>query len=374
MNFLQTPYYKLIYLGFFFILFLQIVGMVSFHANEKRLKELDPWQPEYSNTTVPLLARWDSGWYTAVAKYGYYLNPGENSTVVFFPLYPLLITGLTEISAMDYFYAGQLISWLALFFALIYFYKLLRLDFEEKRSYSILLYLLVFPWSFFLSAVYTESLFLLLVTASFYYARKQNWLLASTFGFFASLTRITGIFLLPALAYEYLVQNKKLEAKAFWLALIPAGLATFMLYLKIKTGDFFAFIHNQSSFGRHSVFPLKTLWWDIKNTLTFFQSGDFLKASVYALGLLALGASLYLLIKYYRQLRPSYLIFAFLSILLPLCTGTTTSLGRYLLNVFPVFIAAGLVENKIFKYSWLTIGLVSLVGLTFSFVAWYFVV
>lgn len=348
--------------------------MVSFHANEKRLKEFDPWQPEYSNASVPLLARWDSGWYTAVAKYGYYLNPGENSTVVFFPLYPLLITGLTKISALDYFYAGQILSWLALFLALIYFYKLLRLDYEEKKSFSILLYLLIFPWSFFLSAVYTESLFLLLVTASFYYARKQNWALASAFGFFASLTRITGIFLFPALVYEYLVQKKKLEAKTFWLALIPTGLATFMLYLKIKTNDFFAFFHNQSTFGRHSVFPLKTLWWDTKNTLIFFQHSEILKASVYALSLLALAISVCLLVKYYKQLRASYLLFAFLSILLPLCTGTTTSLGRYLLNVFPVFIAAGLVESKWFKYSWLTAGFLALVGLTFSFVAWYFVV
>lgn len=370
----QISYYKLIYLGFFFILFLQIIGIASFHINKKRLTEFDPWQPKYSNATVPLLARWDSGWYVAVAKDGYYLNPGENSTVVFFPLYPLLIAGLTTISGIDYFYVGQLISWLALFLALFYFYKLLRLDFEERHSYSMLLYLLVFPWSFFLAAVYTESLFFFLIVSSFFYARKQNWMLASIFGFFASLTRITGIFLFPALAYEYWVQNKKLDLKAFWLALIPAGLSTFILYLKFKTGDFLAFIHNQSSFGRSLTFPLQTLWRDIKNTLIFFQKGEILNTLVYALGMLVLVVSLYLLVKFHKRLRFSYLLFAYLSILLPLCTGTTTSLGRYLLNVFPVFIAAGLVENKFFRYGWLSLGSVLLTLLTFSFVAWHFVV
>lgn len=374
MNLRYGPYYKILSLALFFIVFLQVVGMVSFYENADRLKAFDPWQPGYSNAAAPFLARWDSGWYAAVAKYGYYLNPGQNSTVVFFPLYPLLIKGLSQISALDYFYAGQLISWFALFFALIYFYKLLRLDFDDKQAFSILLFLLVFPWSFFLAAVYTESLFLFLVAASFYYARKQNWALASVFGFLASLTRITGVFLFPALAYEYLSQNKKLGSRALWLTLIPLGLSTFMLYLKIKTGYFFAFVLNQGSFGRRGTFPLRTLWWDVKNTLFFFRHGDMLKALVYALALLALVVACWLLIQKYRQLRGSYLIFAFLSLLLPLCTGTTTSLGRYLLNIFPVFIAAGLVESRIFKASWYLIGSVALLALTFSFVGWYFVV
>jgi len=374
MNLRNSQYPKILSLAFFFILLLQVVGMVSSHQNAQRLKEFDPWQPGYSNAAAPFLARWDSGWYAAVAKYGYYLNPDENSTVVFFPLYPLLIKGLSQISPLDYFYAGQLISWLALCFALVYFYKLLRLDFGDEKAFSILLFLLIFPWSFFLAAVYTESLFLFLVAASFYYARKQNWALAGAFGFFASLTRITGVFLLPALAYEYLSQNKKLGGKMLWLTLVPSGLAAFMLYLKIKTGYFFAFVLNQDSFGRHSTFPLRTLWWDIKNTLFFFRHGDLLKALVYALALLVLALACYLLITKYRELRGSYLIFAWLSLLLPLCTGTTTSLGRYLLNIFPVFIAAGLVENRHFKTSWYAIGSVALVALTFSFVGWYFVV
>ena len=147
-----------------------------------------------------------------------------------------------------------------------------------------------------------------------------------------------------------------------------------MLYLKLKVGDFFAFANNQASFGRHLVSPLKTLWWDINNTLTFFQNGEWLKATVFILALLALAVSLYLLSKYYKQLRFSYLLFAGFSIFLPLCTGTTTSLGRYLLSAFPVFIAASLVKNRVFKYAWLSLGFLALLGFTWSFVAWYFVV
>ena len=96
-------YAKIAYLGIAFILFLQVIGIFSFRSNQERLKSFDPWQPVYSNQKAPLLARWDSGWYTAVARYGYYLNPGQNSTVAFFPLYPLLIKGLSEITPLDFF-------------------------------------------------------------------------------------------------------------------------------------------------------------------------------------------------------------------------------------------------------------------------------
>jgi Gpi18-like mannosyltransferase len=364
-------------IGLIFIVFLfvvQGVGLVSYHKNAQRLREFDPWKPNASNQTVPVLARWDSGWYVGIVKWGYYLSPGKNSDVVFFPLYPLLIKGASTILPINYFYLGEAISWLSLFGALLFFYKLLILDYTEKQTYRALLYLLLFPWAFFLASVYTESLFLMLILASFYYARKQNWALAALFGFFAGLTRITGIFLLPALLWKYYAQNKKLDVKALWLALIPLGLLSFMVYLKSRVGDALAFVHNQITFGRKNTFPLRTLSWDVRNIIHFFKDGDVLKAAVYALGLLALTACVILLIKTYKNIRASYLIFAFFAILLPLFTGTTTSIGRYLTTIFPIFIAASSIENKWFKLGWITICGIFLIVFTYSFVAWYFIV
>ncbi len=239
----------------------------------------------------------------------------------------------------------------------------------------ILLYLLIFPWSFFLAAVYTESLFLMLIFASFYYARKKNWPAASLSGFFAALTRVNGILLLPVLLYEFYAQNKSFGSKKIlWLSLIPGGLAIFMVYLKIKTGYFLAFLYNQETFGRNYASPLSTIWADIKNVIIFLKDGDILKAFIYTFSLLVLIVCVILLIKKFRQIRASYLLFAFLSIILALSTGTTTSLGRFLLIVFPIFIAASLVKNKLFKKLWFIAGFTALVLLTFYFVGWYFVV
>ena len=374
MEILKNPGAKLFGLGLGFVILLQIAASLSAHANVARLASYQPWLPNYSNAEVPLLARWDSGWYRAVAEWGYYLKPGQDSTVAFFPLYPLLIKALSLALPFNYFYLGQILSWAALFAALFCFYRLLRLDYDEKRSFNTLLYLLLFPWSFFLAAVYTESLFLFFVVAAFYFARNRHWPAASLFGLLSGLTRITGIFLLPALTYEFLTQHQKLTARAAWLSLIPAGLFGFMLYLRFQVGSFFAFIQNQSSFGRHAAFPLNTLWWDLKNTVSFFAAGQNLKAAVYTLGLLAVAVAAWLLIQKRRELRGSYQIFGWLSLLLPLSTGTTTSIGRYLLGVFPVFIAASLIESRRFKLVWMALGLVFLLALTSAFTAWYFVV
>lgn len=365
---------KLLGLGLGFIILLQLTGSISAHLNSARLNSLQPWLPNYPNASVPLLARWDSGWYVAVAKWGYYLNPGLNSTVVFFPLYPLLIKVLSLVLPFNFFYLGQMISWAALFAALFFFYRLLRLDYDEEPSLYSLFYLLVFPWSFFLAAVYTESLFLFFVVAAFYFARRRNWPTASLFGLLSGLTRITGVFLLPALTYEFLVQNRKLTGSSAWLILIPAGLFGFMLYLKFQVGSFFAFVQNQSSFGRYASTPLHTLWRDLKNTLTFYANHQPLKGTVYALGLLAVLVAIWLLIQKRRKLRGSYQIFSWLSLLLPLSTGTTTSIGRYLLSIFPVFIAVSLTENRLFKLLWTLFGVIFLLALTFAFTAWYFVV
>ncbi len=41
-------------------------------------------------------AAWDSGWYWTIARHGYRYNAGGQSSIAFFPLYPLLMRGLAR--------------------------------------------------------------------------------------------------------------------------------------------------------------------------------------------------------------------------------------------------------------------------------------
>ncbi|MDQ3488331.1 MAG: hypothetical protein M3468_11435 [Acidobacteriota bacterium] len=38
-----------------------------------------------------IFAGWDSGWYFDIARRGYYFDPEGQSSIAFFPLYPLLM-------------------------------------------------------------------------------------------------------------------------------------------------------------------------------------------------------------------------------------------------------------------------------------------
>ena len=53
------------------------------------------YMPFASEKLAEIFAAWDSGWYFAVARYGYYTNNFGQSDVAFFPLYPMLIRTLT---------------------------------------------------------------------------------------------------------------------------------------------------------------------------------------------------------------------------------------------------------------------------------------
>ncbi|MEP6561883.1 MAG: hypothetical protein ABJD68_12530, partial [Nakamurella sp.] len=55
----------------------------------------------------------DSGWYYGIATYGYFYNPGQQSSIAFFPSYPLAVRALGAVIGGDYQIAGSLIGVLA---------------------------------------------------------------------------------------------------------------------------------------------------------------------------------------------------------------------------------------------------------------------
>lgn len=149
-------------------------------------------------------ANWDGGHFRGIAENGY-LHPFQ---VAFFPLYPILIKAIMFIG-LNSFWAGFLISHLSTLLALFYFYKLLLLDYDLTTAHKGILVLLAFPTSFYLGTVYSEGLFLALVTSSFYYARKNNWILATSLAGLSTITRLVGLAVVVAVASEYFFKNQK---------------------------------------------------------------------------------------------------------------------------------------------------------------------
>lgn len=308
-------------------------------------------------------ANFDGVHYLTIATLGY----AAQFTQVFFPLYPMLINLVHTLSNIDPLIIGLIISNIFFFFSIFIFSKLLSLDYKKETVIWTLLFLVLFPTSFYFGSMYTESLFFFLVLSSFLAARKKKWVLSAVLGAFAAGTRLTGIFLLPALWWEWKEKNIFRSP----LPLIPVGLLSYMLYLQVKFGDFLYFWHAQPVFGAERtgsgiVLLPQVLWryFKILTTVPVASETFWIPALEVTSTIVAI---LILIIGYFKKIRPSYLIFALLLVLTPTLTGTFSSMPRYVLLAFPIFMVLGMLKSRLVKITLLVFMALLLAVLTVLF-------
>ena len=97
---------------------------------------------------------WDACWYERIATVGY--QPGDPS-VNFFPLYPLLMRVTGMLLGGNLTLGGLVVSSVTYVAAMVGLYRLTCYDSGERVARRALLYISVFPTTFF--APFTESLF-----------------------------------------------------------------------------------------------------------------------------------------------------------------------------------------------------------------------
>ncbi len=321
-------------------------------------------------------ANFDGVHYLSIARNGYF-----QYEQAFFPFFPLLIKFLSVFFRDNALFSALLIVHICFFTLLVVLWKLVRLDFSSQVASWTIVFLLFFPTSFFFLSIYTESLFLLLTIGSFYAARKNKWLLASILGAFATSTRFVGIFLFPALIYEWWKSSidKKNNVKKYqllYLLLIPLGLSIYMMYLQTSVHDSFAFIHSQPAFGAGrsggTIITLpQVLYRYIKILLTVpFTNYD---VWVSLVELLTFFGGLSILIFFWKNVRISYTLFSLLALVLPTLSGTLSSMPRYVLVMFPLFIVFASIKSIYVKCIILFCSFLLLILLTSLFLRGYFV-
>lgn len=326
-------------------------------------------------------ANFDGIHYLFIAGDGYNLN-GR-----FLPLYPLVIRGLSFLFGTGgtfgaiQFFTAFLVANISFLLSLILFYKLIMLDYSKDIAQKSILFLLLFPTSFFFASVYSESLFLLLLLLSFYYARKKQWILSSTFATFLSVTRLVGICILPALLWEYFKENKTAKKNSIYeglsFLLVPLSLIAYIWFNAITWKNPFYFltshgeIANSRSVGSIILFP-QTLVRYLKILTTLPYSQFELWIAVLEVGVFFFGFIL-LYIAWKKKIRTSYLIFSFLAFFIPTSSGTLTGLPRYILVLFPVFIALALINNKYIQMIYLIVSAILLFVLLAYFSRGYYI-
>ncbi len=369
----------LLFLGWKIFLFLPLIASEVFLSSRTGYGyTLLPYFLDKSNNLLShfLLypfANFDGVYYLLIAAKGYTVNAG------FFPLFPLSIhlavLPFNNIFPFDpiQFFVGIILVGIYFWIALIVFYKLIRLDYKENVAIWAIVFFLIFPTSFFYASIYSESLFLLLSLSAFYFARKEKWVWAGMAGVLLSATRFVGIFILPAILYEYFKYEKnKSFVKLISLFVIPLGLITYAIYNFQKWGNAFYFIQAQGNFANNRtvnsiiLFP-QTLFRYIKILFSVKPNIYEWWVAFFELSFFVFAISLFY-IAWKKKIRFSYLLFGFLCFVLPVSSGTFSGLPRYLLTIFPIFIALALIKNKMFKiiYCAISILLLFLIFMLFS--------
>src|SRR3989338_2261009 len=293
-------------------------------------------------------AQYDAAAYVDIAMNGYNQAFAEGrGNYGWFPFYPLLILLL---SFIGFYEAGFIISNVLSVMAMAVTYLLVKDEFGTDRAYETVLLMSLFPTAYFFNAVYTESLFLLETAAFFWFMGKGRYLEGSLAGFFAALTRMQGTLLvLPALLIYYMQRVRK-QGKhgldALWLLLIPTGMAVFMGYQFLVTGNAFAQFQTQLEFQRHLSLPTDAIMNGIGGLMQGIAASDISGTFYNSFNLFMLAFFAGLLWLSYKKLRPEYTLYFAVSLLLPLLSARLEAISRFYLAIFPAFIALSLVSKE----------------------------
>jgi Gpi18-like mannosyltransferase len=322
----------------------------------------------------------DSGWYLNIAQSWYpkvtsrielgYSHDSvyRQSPWAFFPAYPLLLRMTHLSTGMNVHLAG--FYWAIIFSLLSFllFYQLCReFGVEEKESFYLTLVMMVFPFHYYFSVLYTEGLFFTFLAFGFLSLKYNKYFLFSLITMFLVMTRPNGLFMMIPLGLYYLENKGILEGYKFRvtkidriaiiqsLSFLPGFLTFFAycLYQKQMTNEYFAFSIAQVGWYRRFMFPL----------LAFFRQGNFPTQFNSFYGIAAIIIAVFA----WKRFPLSLNMLIWISLILPLCSGSVISLPRFISVIFPLTIFIGSWLYKSRGRNWILTGLFGLQMITFYF-------
>jgi Gpi18-like mannosyltransferase len=294
--------------------------------------------------------RYDTAWYIHIAMVGY----RADTSIVFPPLYPVLIHYVAPLVGGNYVLASVLISNIACLIAFILLYKLIYREFQDDGlATRTLILFAAFPTAYYLMAGYTETVFLAFTLGAFTAAYHKQWLPAGALAFLASTTRLQGIVLCLPLAWIAYIQLRESGIRAV-LSRIPAviggalGTASVYAYIYLNhLGDF------EKAFNVGWKLTTRMPWVSVHTYLDRLQAGivpphennnAFILAMMMALGIIVT-----------LKFKPQYALYVWASLFVIMLRyhygqnlegAQFESAFRYVLLLFPCFIAAAMVVKR----------------------------
>jgi hypothetical protein len=308
--------------------------------------------PFQETRLVEPFAAWDSGWYFDIASRGYYYSPDGQSSIAFFPLYPMLM----RLVAWPFgggpravWIAGIVVSCAAFAAALVALHRLTDRIFGDREvARRTVLYVAVFPFSLFFTKVYAESVFLLTSVLAVAAAYDERWWRAGVWGGLAALARPNGMLIgvpLALLAIRGRPSPKSLAARFAALLPVPLAVAGYCAYVYSLSGDPLAWLSAQAHWGYSLGHPPWEQLLQMLGRIEKYGIYDYFFISkmtpfrlfhgVAALIFLGLTPAIF------KRLGVAMGAYVLVNLLIPLSGNALEGIGRYSAVLFPAFMVVG---------------------------------
>ncbi|HCR71714.1 MAG TPA: hypothetical protein DIW23_09735 [Anaerolineae bacterium] len=292
--------------------------------------ETNPW--------LEIWQRWDVLHYQAIAERGYLAF----DTALFTPpLYPFLMKIFGVFFDNNTLLSGLFISGLCFIASVISIEKLAQYEFgDEAFSQRTMIYLLLFPTSFFLFAPYTESLFLLGSILCLLALRKKNWGMAGLWGMLAAASRLTGALIFFPVVWCVWQDWKENRNWQVWFApfLVFCVSISFSLYAWLGLGQSFFSPFQAQSQRFHGGFSVPAV--NIIKALQQVFTGNYPLTNLFDVIFIVVFFWLGILV--WKQLPKVYAIYYWSFMILYLTRIADVypllSMTRYVLILFPAFL------------------------------------
>jgi hypothetical protein len=320
--------------------------------------------------------QYDSGWYLRIAQQGYDYTPGQQSSIAFFPVFPMGVRGLGVVLG-DYQVAGELLAVLAGAAAVLLFGRWVWTRLTRSAAITSIAVLMLYPYAFFLyGAMYADSVFLLAAIGSFMLLERRWYWAAGLVGALATAARPVGIAVAVGLVVrmlELLAEDRARGASAppsgeptarpdddaarrTWRELVGAvrdvrwrhtgvvfslaGLVAWCVYLAVEFGNPLAFVEVESAPGWNQGVGPRT-WFKVAY-VELLLHGRMRMFALLSVAAVACLCAVLMLRRVWRRFGWGYTAYAVVVLLIAIL-GTKDFLGtgRYVLAVFPVMAAGG---------------------------------
>ena len=199
--------------------------------------------PTSADPLLVATTHWDGQHYLDIASEGYSYDPKRQSSVAFFPLYPVLVAGMHRTAGLGVEWAGLLVAHVLLLAGFVmlaaYVHRRCLPDSPRAATWAVLAFGL-FPTTFFMRMTYSESTFLLLaVLAMFGIQRRWRPLVVAGIVGLATATRPVGVALLAPL-WLYVWRQSESPGKALGriTCLTPVALWGLLAYMGFQYVQF----------------------------------------------------------------------------------------------------------------------------------------